>query len=510
MITRPTDERINWSPSETDVEVPSGTKQSLGFILREKFGSKVANGLFKRLCQWLNFAVDRVDAHETVANVTFDLAVDDIADIQTFFDELKHNDYTITLTGTYDDNTTVLSITNISGIGNIVFSGNVTMGGVLVSGVNNSVRFNGELNVEQTTQYGLRVVNSPYVYVNELNCTFESAPTSAWCLVRLENGKLTCLTPDFDGRFTSASAPTYLIRLDSKSQILLGTDYNVKTNAIAGSAIGRSMIQVDDGGLFDTSAEALFDANWGQNYACQLEMVKYPKSEQIYYINTETGLTYAKAIINGIIEVNCAIDSVGINNNISDLTIENISGSGSITLNSATFVLDNIIRNCTCDINITDVEVKENNISDIKYGLSVINCINVNFLTQTILDVGTELYGGLFVNNSKCYFEDLRNTNTYTIGGILKLHPSYFKINNSSDIYIDRILSGDDVRTTSDFISLMSGSKLSLKSWVSSNVHTTGLGFNEIDEASYVVGYTSANKYILATTPSDITIIELP
>lgn len=505
MITRPTIDQLNFNPNEADVEILDSGKQALGFVYKEKLGSKVMNFLNKRLSVWTNWLIQRIDAHETVENITFDLTSVDIEDIQEFFSNLRHNDFNITLTGDYDLNTTIISITDISGIGSIIFSGNITVGGVLISNVNNNVRFNAELNVEQTTQYGLRIVNSPYVYVNELNCTFESAPSSDWCLVRLENGKLTCLTPDFDGRFTSASTPTYLIRIDSKSQILLGTDYNVKTNAIAGSVIGHSMIQVDKGGLFDTSAVPIF-SNWAQNYSFQIEMINYPKTEYPIDFNIDTGIAHVKRVLANMESVNCHLQSIGINDDVQDLIIENIDGTGNIDIRSITCTSGCIVSNCNCTITLDDIEVQDQT-SHGSYGLKIVDCANVVLGTQTVIDAGTNAYEALLIDNSKVWVEDLRYINEPATPAT-----NYVDITNNSNVYFKRILSGYASMVVPDsiFISIYSGSKVSVNSWVPAHVDTTSLKFKSINNGGFAIGFTSANKYILATTPADITIVQLP
>lgn len=513
MITKPTEDKINWAPNEADVEIPSGAKQSLGFILREKFGSKIANGMFKRVCQWLNWASDRVEAHETVANVTFDLTTVAIADVQTFLDDLKHNDYSITLTGNYDDNSTLLTIKDISGTGTISFTGNVTIGGLLISNVANSVTFpfGSELNIEQATGNGLHVINSPYVYIDTLNSTFQFAPPiSTWLLVKLVNSIVTIKAPDFDGSFTSASAPTHLIRVDSTSKLYITNDYSVTTNAVEGASIGRSIVKVEDGGFYAVTATPTF-VNWEKNYACQFEMIKYDKAPFIYYISiTEEALFYTPTIVSNIATINGNVKLIipfhvgGTYQEISDLNIDGINGYGSLYIEYAEFVLNNIINNSNITINLHVCKIDDSDVSG-EYGLSIVNCRNILFETQTLLNGGSNSYDALLIDNSNCIIDDI----VYE-GHPIPANINYLSIQNNANILFKKITSGYSTTAHSKFINITDGCRVHIKEWVAADAYTTDLQFNGISNASYVIGYTSANKYILATTPSDISIVELP
>lgn len=509
MITRPSVDIPAWNPSETVVDVPAVEEQDLGFVYRMKFTHKWGNWFFKRFSTWIAWLIGRTDAHETTANVSLTITEDNFSTIQTYLKDLKHNDYAITIGGGINLPTQALVIESISGSGSINFNGaSITLAAITVKDVQQQVSFNQDYgtNIEQNSQYGLRVINSPRVYIENLNIGFGAEPSSNWKMISVENSGLEVYQPALDGTFTSASTPQDLVYIDSRSYVSFSQPYTITSNAAPGAVIGRAMIYIEEGGSFNFNTIPTF-TDWVQNFAAQIDAAEYPYCGYNLYVNHSTGLAEVKTLFARIKRVDGYLETVSINDTgVTGLNLENINGSGTIHINPTAFSTDNFIRNCRCTVIVEDSDLEDQTV-DGKYALSIIDSPDVRLTTQTVLDAGTNAYECLLIQRSGVIADDIRYINEPATPAT-----NYIDIKENSTVYVKRILSGYASVTVPDstFINVDGGSRLHVKSWVSVHVNTTGLTFTGITDASYVLGYTSAvDLYTMGFKAAGYRIIEI-
>jgi len=509
MITRPTIDQLNFNPDEANVDILDSGKQSLGFVYKEKLGSKVMNFLMKRLSVWTNWLIERIDAHETVGNVSLTLSDLTYDYIQEYFDSLKHNDYAITIAGSLNDDSKVLRIENIYGKGTITFNGAThTLGGIIINNVQQTlVSFSQDFgtNISQTSRYGLKILNSNNVYFENLNMTLGDSNDTNWVQLYVDNSKLNIYQPSFNGTYTGASAPTNMVYIINNSVVNISQDYAIQSSNSAGAVIGESMIYVDRTSFYDLGAVPTF-SNWAQNYSFQIEMINYPKTEYPIDFNIDTGIAHVKTVLSNIESVNCHLQSIGLNDDVQDLLIQNIDGTGNIDIGGITCTSGCIVSNCNCTITLDDIVVQDQT-SDGSYGLKIVDCVNVVLGTQTVIDAGTNDYEALLIDNSKVWVEDLRYINEPATPAT-----NYVDITNNSNVYFKRILSGYASMIVPDsiFISIDSGSKVSVNNWVPVHVDTTSLKFKSINNGGFGIGYVSGTGYAVGYDESDITISTKP
>lgn len=508
MINKPTDPRPEWNPAEVDVEVPDSAKQNLGFIFKEKLGSKLVNWFFKRFSTWLDWLVAIVDARETVENVTMDFTTDGFDAIQEFFNNLRHNDLDINITGFYTDTTKTLILENITGNGTIRFTdGRVFVGQIVINNVfQSSVTFNNSYGfvTTQSEQYGVRITNSSYIYFGLLTTNFGSAPSSDWEMLSVYNSTVTVGELIVNGEFTSDSTPMHLVTISNNSTFEVETSNTLTTNATAGTAIGRSMIKVDESSFFDVSVTPTFQSTWYTNFACQIEMVRYPKADFDIYINHTEGIDYVKEILAGVKEINCTLKTRSSDySGISDLEMKNITGTGTIYFLASQWVLGNIVENCSCNV-VFDTAYVYDSATVGTYSISVKNSSDVYFFNEVLLETTTNGYGGIKIENSKARFDTI-NYLTETLARY-----TYLTIDKNSQVYIKKIISGNTVVAYSAFIKILGGSYLHLKEWVASGT-TSALKTKDIEGGSYVLAYgNTAAAYVFFTDTASCVIVELP
>ena len=506
-ITKPTADQVVWTPDEDDVEVQGSAKQSLGFVFREKFGSKVANWFFKRFSTWINWLIARVDAHETREDVTYALSASTFDEIQEFFTNLKHNDYLITITGGIADESKTLDISGITGTGTIRFNGaSITLGALTIDNVHQTlISFDNEYgtNIAQKSQYGIRITNSSNVYLRKPNISFEEANSANWLLLSVEKSIVTINEPNFNGIHSGESAPTNLIRITSSSIVNINQDYAIETAETAGTTLARAMIFLEEGSVMNFDTTITYSSDWEDNYACQVEAVVYPDSDNIFYFSfSPTALTYTKEILAKVKEVNGTIEKIAGLKAISDLELRGIIGSGTINFDLLQFVLDNIIDGCTCNINILNSYVLDS--ATDAYSLSITNSSNVVFETRLYISTTTHSYGGLLVENSKVIIDEILYISE-PVG-----HTSYMFVNKNSQVFIGNIISGNADIGYSAFMEIDGGSSVSIKAWVSNHVTTTEFSVNLLTGGSTMIGYTDpTDKYVLFTNYVDVSITEM-
>jgi hypothetical protein len=417
------------------------------------------------------------------------------------FNYMVNNDYTITVTGAVSDNTKLLLVDGISGKGSISFSGSSLMlGGVSIQNVSCSVYFL-DLEIQQTSLHGLYVKDSPNVMIHTFAASFGVAPaTTGWTLLSLKNGVVRLQHSTFDGSFTSASTPHYLIRVDSGSYLMSDSGFSMETNAVSGSSYGYAMILLEKGARFDWSRSYTF-GNWAANFAAQIEAINYPTNSAVFYFTSNASWTVVKAMLENIESIDCGIQVSGIANvACTGFVLSNISGSGSLQL-SCDFISDNVISDCMCKIILFGCTARDQSVAGL-YGLSIINCPNVDIGTLE-LDAGTRAYECLLISGSSIY------GNLYYVNSPTAAYTNYVDVVDSN-AYFALITSGAGDTTESIFISVNAGSRVHVNSWVSHDVSTTKLQFNEIVGASYVIGWTSAvSGYSLSMMTAACVIIEL-
>jgi len=472
MITRPTEDRLDWKPLETNVDILDPAKQELGFTFREKLGSKVANWLFKRLSTWTNWTIDRLDAHETTGNVTMALSSSTFDDVQEFFDNLAHNDYAITITGGFTDATKTLRIEGITGKGTITFSGSsITIGRLIVKNVyQTSVMFTNEFgfNIHQQEIYGLEIKDVPNIYFQNLSLSFGVAPLSTitWRMLRVENANLTVYNFSANGEFTSSSTPEYLLDINKNANVNFQTAYTISTNATAGSAKGKAMILINKDASFDFSQTPTF-TNWNQNFAMQVNSVVYPKTDFEFSFNIATSAMQdiVKPVIENLerVEGHIKILSPGTTATLA-INMENISGSGQIEFSSV-LKFDNSnkskFKNILPYLNFSSGVFVDN--AHITQPFIIENCINFKIVDATLKTISSETGECLKVSNSK----GLIGVARVAIDSDVKTNFRYALFTNQSDIVIGTVNSSNF--TTGDFMHFLrqsENSKLMIKNVV--------------------------------------------
>ena len=412
MITKPTQDLPIWTPDEGVVDIPSGGKQALGFVNKEKYGSKTANWFYKRVSTWLGWFDDFVDAIEITQDTT--ITVNDEASFDAMLvtlNNIHRNDYSITVSGTYAGAVDkAFELNGIKGKGEIVISLNATYGHIKVKDVTNNVLFSGSVTVtqEDDTDYGREIVdirNCDYV-------KFSNIVTIGFTGIDFQDDEYRCLyvsnshvdiegTPTIDGEYGASGLVRmkYLVEIVRDSDVRFnGTPIFKVTDGTAWEAgfdscayiykDANSYLFINSSAGFDLSDDYFIDI-WTPHYTCYSywEAPQYLSSAQVLLQEAFDQIKIVDALLQ--ININDVYKTA------TTYELKNIGGAGKIQL-------ENIQALTNCNWEIDDIRVP----------------ITITDITASSVQAGVISF---FISN--CPFIDINsisysnssNTNTFVI-----------------------------------------------------------------------------------------------
>ena len=342
-IIRPTTDRIQWNPNEADVEIQDSGKQNLGFVFKEKFGSKVANWLFKRVSSWLNFCIDRIDAHETTEDMTFT----DLEEAVLFLAMIKHNDYTISIDATdFDDDTFDLEIDGISGKGTILIesSNAITVGSVKFQNVDNFIHttISSGDGLMTTKLNGVIIDNCPNVTFVRLKAEQNEASSVNDRFIKVLNHSSLRITTNLQVDAQDLDVGDHMIFIDETSFFYLNSATITPPNTVA-SVVRRSVINCQ--GTFRVNNHPTFGEDWYRHFGAQLQGTVIPRSSEPWKLFYGNSSIPANFVLNRIRRLDGNLDIEGnIGENERGVRCENLSGEGVIRVKFIISASDDVAR----------------------------------------------------------------------------------------------------------------------------------------------------------------------
>jgi hypothetical protein len=466
MITKPTEDRIQWTPAEGDVEIPSGGKQSLGFVFKEKLGSKIMNWFMKRTTTWFAWYESFVDSIEITQDTTITVDNESAFDAMLLtLNNIHRNDYTITVSGTYAGAVDkAFELNGIKGKGEIVISLNATYGHIKVKDVTNNVLFSGSVTVtqEDDTAYGREIVdirNCDYV-------KFSNIVTIGFTGINFQDDEYRCLyvsnshvdiegTPTIDGEYGASGLVRmkYIVEIVRDSDVRFnGTPIFKVTDGTAWEAgfdsyayiykDANSYLFMNSSAGFDLSDDYFIDI-WTPHYTCY----SYWEPPQL--------LSSSQVVIQEAFDQIKIVDAL-LQININDVyksgatyELKNIGGAGRIQL-------ENVQALTSCNWEINDIRVP----------------ITITDLLASSAETGVTSF---FISN--CPFIDI-NSITYSNSG--NTNTFVIKISRCSG-NIDGI-TVTAIGNTSDLTTVRIGdhSDININSYVASALNLGGTTFNAL------------------------------
>lgn len=488
-MTRPTHEIPSWNPDESKVDIPDSGQQSAGFALKQKLSSKYLNWFWKRISSWLGWIIPWIDNHRNTEARTFT----DFDEGVAFLANLKHNDFTITISGSKDDPTYDLSIAGISGNGFINFTGNpLVLGSVAVEYVSNSVTI---APVSSGTFYtrkrnAITARGCPELAIPRYEGTQDAATSFAGdrMLRVLKNSMVRFSTSavfDSDGHTTG----TNMVEIDESSSVkFLGTSSFIPPDSDpSGGWYNTSVINCQGKIAFTTHPS--FAAHWHRRFATQLEATEYPYSTDPFLFHMPLGSARAECykVLEKIKAVHGGLRNLTVTEDVADLDLRNISGSGYIHFTGCTFVTDNHLEKVRCQLIFQNCSFKEQSVSG-KYGALIVDCPDVVMPDETKLMCGTENYPALRVEATNLNIEDLRVLNPVSPTKI------YFEADDMSRVNMGRVVGGHGLSVVT-FGELDNGSQVSVGDFNPNTAESNALRF-VLNGASTQCGW-DGTKYVI-------------
>ena len=439
MVVRPTDEQIQWNPDEANVEVQDSGKQNLGFVFKEKFGSKVANWLFKRFSTWLNWTIDKIDAHETTEDMTFT----DLEEAMDYLKNLKHNDYTITINMTgFSNDAYELELYNITGKGEILInadSGSIVVGTASFKNIANAINITVLATQRFTTskKNGLIIDNCSNVSINRLLSEQDGASSINDRFIKVINHSSLKITSNALLDAQDLDVGEHMVFIDETSFFYLNSATITPPDTEA-SVDRRSVINCQ--GIFTFNEHPTFAGHWYRHYGAQLQGTVIPRSSEpwkLFYGNSSIGANF---VLNRIRRLDGDLDLEGnMGTNETNIRCENLCGEGVIRVKFIISASDDITRRSRF-INVQPEIIFEQDVLSVKSHATNTPIILKNCAKIRLGDVYLRTTSGesgycMIIDNCRGFINSLRVAS----GSNDSTEPRYCIIDNNSNININNL-----------------------------------------------------------------------
>ena len=455
---------------------------------------------------------EKINSHYTQGDVTIILDITEIDEsldsLNEYFDKIRHNDYTITIQcpGGFPHPEGTIKIHGITGSGRIVFEDGIAVERIQIFGVKNEIIFEDNARMIGWKEKLFEVRDSYRVYFkheflarwNNLELT---ATESDWLLVSIQNSTVVFENDiSFNGNFggTGFQTPTHLVKIFDNSLVLFLDPPELKSATSAGDVLGRSAILVDKSSRieFSTGIGYVLDEvvlnEFYLNFACVVEAVNYPRcwTPYVFSFAFSDGVAMIKQILfnlesnQGDIEIN----DFGGGISLVDLEIPGITGTGTITFESVDFSSNNRFYNIENKLTFSGGQEVEGQSID-QYGIEIHDCKCVEFIDVTNLTDTDRNYPCILIDNSKVFFEDLKNLEQ-PIGSV----SSFVIIDNQSDVFFKEITAGQASQADGRAycFEVKNGSKVNVYEFRPGHVDVTLLRAT-LNLGGHCIGYTGAD-----------------